>query len=67
MCRQLEHVLEKYFGSKGIGKGNPKLTRVQDDTGFIQKTGVEVNALFEQLKADSLALELPKRGHDWTF
>lgn len=27
--------LEKYFGLKGIGKNNPKLTHVQDDNGLI--------------------------------
>ncbi len=27
--------LEKYFGMKGIGKTNPKLTHLQDDNGLI--------------------------------
>ena len=27
--------LEKYFGLKGLGKNNPKMTHVQDDNGLI--------------------------------
>ncbi len=75
--------LETYFGLKGIGKNNPKLTHLRDDDGFIlslvegepesthigfmQETEAQVNAVYERLKGNGFDVPPPTRSHGWTF
>ena len=75
--------LETYFGLKGIGKTNPKMTHLQDESGFvlslvqgqpeglhigfIQETEDQVDAIYTRLRGDGFKVEPPRKSHGYTF